>query len=1020
MTAERILTTALARLQRLEPSQADSFARFFARHEDKLSPIAEGVSRQHERSRGTLTEASAEPMVAQLIGLISRHRPELSQWASTYEGIVLLLVRSAIQGVAEPASLTLSREAMPYVLDLPRTPAERMRTNIAAINLVARGTPPNAEERLILQRYTGNGGLSLEKLAEHVPAELVPKPKALVDEFYTPPGLCLSIASTVAALTGGAGLEGDALEPACGIGRFIGAFASRPDMRLSWTGIEYSELSATICTLLYPFANIQNQPFEQWVTDNFNEAAGKLALVVTNPPYGKRGANKTLDPDRYYRFDVAYQYFILRPFDMLKPGGIGVAVVPGGMLTGNTAALRNFREKLLRRHHLLTAYRLPSDMYPGASIVTDVSFWRARGGELPDVLPDDAPILEGHYFDTFPQHILGQQGKDGRGRLQVVGTFESLPNPAPREECSSCAIQPYLRPLVIAPRPEETLSPELQPAHQLGMRIERYLALAGSAREDDIARAQALHPELLAALDAWLAHMTETRGEYSPRRHPELVRAANELASLATLLSVVTVEGKPTEEFRRPPAYVATYKGPGTIAGHAEWLYAKHRILNLSELAQFRRSLGFTDDHATLESSLAAQGWCIDWTTDGEVWVPESDYYTGDLWPKLDRARRAGGPRAQAQVARLLEYIGVVTMEDAAPTPRDGWVPVELIREFAATEWLKIEVPELHWFRAMIKPVGMDYAQLHSLDDRLSTFLGYINHDMRHFAPKYSKQTDPETGEEETAQAASDRVRLEYVDSVAQRFTAWVNENPDRTARILEAYSRNYRGYRAPEYPPDELRIARWGTAITLKPHQNAGAWRLIRNNGGLLAFDVGVGKTLTGIATLAYLREIGRARRPLIIVPNSIVWKWYREVTRALPDYRVVVIGSVRYLGRDGVFRSRLDEPAERVAKWNEFRLGLYDVALCTYSVYARTGITEESLRRFVEETPPLLRQIGLKASDLQNELDNLADLYTKRSELQKKVDKLEAELAGGATSDPLGGASDGDDGTDTEDGEA
>lgn len=275
MTAERILTTALARLQRLEPSKADSFARFFARHEERLAPIAEGVSRQHERSRGTLTEASAEPMVTQLIGLISRQRPELSQWASTYEGIVLLLVRSAIQGLAEPASPPLSREAMPYVLDLPRTPAERMKTNIAAINLVARGTPPSAEERLILQRYTGNGGLSLEKLAEHVPAEWVPKQKALVDEFYTPPGLCLSIASTVAALTGGAGLEGEALEPACGIGRFIGAFASRADMRLRWTGIEYSELSAAICKLLYPFANIHNQPFEQWVTDNFNEAAAE-------------------------------------------------------------------------------------------------------------------------------------------------------------------------------------------------------------------------------------------------------------------------------------------------------------------------------------------------------------------------------------------------------------------------------------------------------------------------------------------------------------------------------------------------------------------------------------------------------------------------------------------------------------------------------------------------------------------------------------------------------------------------
>lgn len=1000
MNGEQIIGTALTRLQRLDPSRANGFAVFFARHQDKLATIAHGVSRQHERLRGRLTEASAEPMAAQLTELIRRHRPELGEWASKYQGIVILLIKSAIQGLAEPAAPGLSREAMPYVLDLPTTPAERMKTNIAAINLVARGGEPTQQERIILQSYTGNGGLSLEKLAEHVPAAWVPKPKALVDEFFTRPTLCLSIAATVAALTRGEGLEGEALEPACGIGRFIGAFASRPDMRLRWTGIEYSELSATICKLLYPFAEIHNQPFEQWVTENYNEKAGKIALAVTNPPYGKRGANKTLDPDRYYRLDTAYQYFVLRLFDMLRPGGIGVAVVPGGMLTGSTGPLQSFREKLLRRHHLLTVYRLPSDMYPGASIVTDVSFWRARGGELPGVLPDDSAILDGQYFDAYPQHILGQQGRDGRGRLQVVGAFETLPNPAPRAECQSCAIAPFLRPLVVAPRPEESLSPELQPAHQLGLRIEKYLALAGASREDDIARAQALHPELLAALDAWLAHMTETRGEYSPRKHPELVKAANELASLATLISVVGADGKPSAEFRRPPEYVATYKGPGTIAGHAEWLYAKHRILSLPELVEFRRSLGFGDDHATIETTLIAQGWCVDWSANGEVWLPESDYYTGDLWPKLDRARRAGSPRAAIQVACLLELIGVVTMEDAAPTPRDGWLPPEIVREFAATEWLKIDVPELHWHRAVLKPVEVDYAQVHTLDSRLVTFLGYVNHDMRHFAPKYSKQTDPETGEEESAIMALDRARLEYVESAGQRFTAWVGEIPDRTARILEAYARTYRGYRAPEYPPDELRIARWGTSVTLKPHQNAGAWRLIRNNGGLLAFDVGVGKTLTGIGTLAYLREIGRARRPMVIVPNSIVWKWYREITRALPDYRVVVIGSVRYLGRDGVYRSRLDEPAERVAKWNEFRLGLHDVALCTYSVYARTGISEESLRRFIEETPPLLRQVGMKASDLQNDLDNLQELYSKRSELQKKVDKLESEMQGASVS--------------------
>lgn len=1001
LSAPDVLAIALARIQRVNPAQAGPLERWFAKHQGKLEPLAMAVARQHERSGAAIREESAGLMMGKLLMLLSGRLPDLHRWASTNDGMLLLLIRSAIEGLrTRPADSTQSFTEL-YPLDLPVKAAERFASNVAAIRIASRGATPTPEDRLALFRYTGNGGLSLERLAREVPEGWVPDTKAVVDEYYTMPALCVAVASTVAALAGAQGLKGEALEPSAGVGRFIGAFAARPDMAaLHWTAVEYSKVSATICRLLYPFAEVHNQPLERWVVENYNQKAGKLALVVTNPPYGKRGGNKTLDPDKSYREEWAYAYFVLRTFDMMAPGGIGVALVPAGMLSGDTPSHRKLRERLLRRHHLLCAYRLPSNIYPGAAIVTDVSFWRARGGEMPSVLPEDAIVLDGRYFQEHPHHVLGTEQFDTRGRLQVLGDFVGLPHPEPRPECYSCAVTPYIRPLVLAPKPEESLSPELLTAHLLGQRIERYLSLAGSARAADILQAQALHGELLSALESWLGHMREQFGQYTPRRDPELTRAANALPSLASLLTVVTAEGDITAEFRRKPEYVATYSGPGTIGSHAEWLYARRRMLFLGELAELRRELGFSDRLEDLEGTLTAQGWCQDWTPDGEVWIPESDYYSGDLWPKLDRARRHTGERARTQATRLLEHIGVVTLTDAAPTPRDAWVPTELLRAFIA-EGLKIEVPPLHWHQALLKPEGVDYADLNRLDERLQTFLGYVNHDMTYFQPAYSKQTDPETGEEESAERAKDRARLEYGERAKKVFQEWLSADPGRTATILEAYSRTFRGYRPPDYPPTPLPIARWGGSIQLKPHQTAGAWRLIRNNGGLLAFDVGVGKTLTGIATLAHLREIGRARRPLVIVPNSIIWKWHREITRALPDYRVVVLGSVRYLGRDGVYRSRLDEPAERVQKWNEFRLGLYDVALCTYSVFGRTGISEEMLRRFVEETPPLLRQIGMKAADLQTELEKLNELYKKRAELQKKVDGLQSELAGSSESD-------------------
>jgi hypothetical protein len=87
------------------------------------------------------------------------------------------------------------------------------------------------------------------------------------------------------------------------------------------------------------------------------------------------------------------------------------------------------------------------------------------------------------------------------------------------------------------------------------------------------------------------------------------------------------------------------------------------------------------------------------------------------------------------------------------------------------------------------------------------------------------------------------------------------------------------------------------------------GALRLLTNRRGLLCFDVGVGKTYTALATLARARQEGWCRRPVVLVPNSIVWKWHADFARVLPDYRVAVIGSRQKLvARGEVFRSRSD----------------------------------------------------------------------------------------------------------------
>ncbi len=983
--AEQAIRVAKAALIGVDPSKTTAVERWFQVNGSFIGPVANALARQFARIGDDIQNRSAAAIVGNLLAALDARQHPMAERARKLAELLRVVTESMIRSFRQSPNTT--------AWTLPSTASERLAVNAEAIRIAALGKPPTDAQRRTLWQYTGNGGLSLERLAELVPADWVPTSKALVDEYYTPPEVCAAIAEVVSRLVGAIGLgdlSGPAIEPSCGVGRFIGAFLDRPEFsNLQWSGVEFSKISATIASLLYsPRATVHHQPFESWIVDHYNEVAGGVALVVTNPPYGKRGGNKTIDPDKSYREEVAYVYMIRRAFDLLRAGGIGVALVPQGFISGSGPAQKRVRESVLRRHHLLLAYRLPSNLYLGADIVTDVSFWQARGGELPSILPDDQEIAEGGYFSVYPNNVLGQELTSARGRYQVKGDFTGLPVREVRQFCSTCAVVPFQSRIERKLRPEESLSPELFGLHLLGQRVEAYLALLAAGRQKDLEAAANSFGELKEALRAWLASASAKLGSYRPSDDRELLAAAQRLPSLASLLAVVDDSGALIPALQNPPSYTSEYSGANTIGGHAEWLHAKRRRLTVPDLASFRESLGYTEDQATLEAELLSAGWCLD---DG-AWVPGPEYYSGDLWPKIDRAKADGGILAQAQLARLMQRVGPVTLEDAEPQARSKWLTTDILREFLS-DWLKQEVPKLHWYRGLLKPTTISYKEVDTLTPELKVAIGYCNHDLALFGPKYEKQEDPATGEEESAEAALDRARMEYHRRISDDFTKWLAGKPEHQETILATYQRLFRGYVLPEFPPDPLPIQRWGNRITPKPHQRAGAWRLIKSNGGLLAYDVGVGKTLTGIAAIAYLRQIGRARRPLIIVPNSIIWKWHREITRALPDYSVAVIGSVRYLGRGGVYRSRLDESAERLAKWASFQAGLYDVALVTYSVFAYTTISEESLKLFVEETPSQLRALGLKSARLEEDLENLEKLYKKRKELASDIAQMERE---------------------------
>jgi SNF2-related domain/N-6 DNA Methylase/Helicase conserved C-terminal domain len=901
-----------------------------------------------------------------------------------------------------------------------RTAAARGDANIKAMwlaaDLEAHPRPLTNEDRLTLAAYSDWGGVGIKKaLAKFPPGFPVPEPRQLIHAYFTPPAVCAEIARVVRPLLPDlVATDGrvHALEPAVGIGRFPLALSGPGFETVTWHGVEFSELSYKMLHVLRPDMDLYQGPFEGWVAAHGANFVGRLKLVISNPPYGQRSSATTDDPDRSYRYKRADHYFLRRGLDLLGAGGLGVYIIPSGFLTGKTEEAVKFRAEVLRRHHLSAAFRLPNEVFSLANVVTDILFFRARGGILAEVDEADKFVLEGRYYEEFPAHILGTVVPNEPGKLGwhasaegyiVTGEFTALP-PVLEERamCSAClhTPDPDTAPPPIAARgttakataAEQIIDDDERMAtvSSLGHRVESFLASVANPDlepvgweelRDDLTQWATVHgsPAQDQAVLALAKAERGPLGKGPPGGAGWLLKAF--LGKSSTLIA--SLDEKP----RWTPRFLGNPNDPLQVGEH---LYRSRKTLRIDELP------------GKDPSALFAVGWCEDstasaWTERLDVrghLLPPDEYLFGELWPRFDRAQaRAalGDAQAAAQAARLIEIIKPATFDEIEVTPQDGFVPIEMLAAWLTTMNQRDPV-ELVREKGLVHVANVAYEDhdhsLTSLSTDALLILGWVNHDYALFHP----------GSSGVKAEAIDEARLALAKEWTQLFRAWLEADPGRQRSIEHHYQRARQGYRAHGYGAAPLKLARWNPAIVLNPHQIAGARRLDANRGGGLGFDVGVGKTFTILAALALARQAGRARRAVIVVPQPIAFQWVANLAKSLPDFRVVVIGinkkTIAHGLRKGTETSETDSPEERSRKWARFQGGEFDVAILTYDALPRTQMDNVSTLRFIDGVTAIEREVEIRRRNAVKQRKGAQTRYDEAKEkLEKKLSKVAAK---------------------------
>lgn len=154
------------------------------------------------------------------------------------------------------------------------------------------------------------------------------------------------------------------------------------------------------------------------------------------------------------------------------------------------------------------------------------------------------------------------------------------------------------------------------------------------------------------------------------------------------------------------------------------------------------------------------------------------------------------------------------------------------------------------------------------------------------------------TGSDRERNALIRERRKEVANDLFQKF---IREeiSEDLRNRFVQDFNRGYNNIHVPDYAEfplfSHIHLNFKGKPLKLTEVQKAGVGRLTTKGVGLLAHEVGFGKTLSGILSMHEAMERGNAKRPLIVVPNDAILKqWVETIYETIPNAKVNVLGNL------------------------------------------------------------------------------------------------------------------------------
>ena len=913
-------------------------------------------------------------------------------------------------------------------------PSQRYANNVAAIRLLkqveAENRPATPEEQEVLAKYVGWGGLAdcfdprhnnyegLRSLLTE--EEYAAARESTLTAFYTPP---VVIHSIYAALGQMGFRQGNVLEPACGIGHFLGMLPESMTESKVY-GVELDDVSGRIARQLYPRSSISVRGYEKMdFPDNFFDVA------VGNVPFGQF----KVQDRRYDRLNLSiHEYFFAKTLDKVRPGGVVAFITSSYTMDKRTG---NVRKYIAQRAELLGAIRLPNDTFKaaaGTEVVSDILFLQKRD-RMVDIEPEwvqlgtnDDGITMNRYFLDHPDMVLGEM-------KMVSGPYGPEPTcvPFPEQPLDSLlanAVQNIHGEINAYDRAEELEGEDQSIAADPTVRNFSYTLVNDKLyyREDS-----RMNPvEVSKTAESRIRGMIGLRDcvrkllEYQTEDYPDgMIRQQqaklNDLYDRFTYdyglinsrgnaiafdqdssyfllcsLEVLDEEGglkrkadlftKRTIRSHRPAERVDT-----AVEALALSIGEKARV----DMAYMGQLTGKDEDSlfadlqgvVFLNPDYGERG--------GEKYLPADEYLSGNVRRKLAEVRTKAESEPQyLPNVEALEKVQPVDLTASEISVRLGatWLNPEYIRQFIfetldtprRARWdIKVHYSQItgEWRiegkskdKSNIKAFNTYGTLRASACEIIESSLNLK--DVRIFDYQYDRdgRRVAVLNKKETAIAQGKQELLK------EAFAEWIWKDPERREKICKAYNILFNSNRPREYDGSHINFSGMNPEITLRKHQVNAIAHILYGGNTLLAHVVGAGKTFEMVAAAMESKRLGLCQKSLFVVPNHLTEQWASELLQLYPAANVLVATKKDF------------ETKNRKKFCGRIATGDYDAVIIGHSQFEKIPVSIQRQRVILEQQMDEVIQGIREAKADKAENFTIKQMEKTRKGLQNKLDKL------------------------------